>query len=101
MALELGSNELTGLIVATSAAGSYGTTMIAKSLWRGWLLSRQREEPWFHDAALRVASCLSGGVLGWLSMPSLQGVGLGLAAGAVNTFLVRQVKQYLRRKVEG
>ena len=101
MALELGLGESAGLIVATSAAGSYGATMMVKSLWRGWLLSRQREEPWFHDAALRATSCLSGAALGWLSLPSLQGVGLGLAAGALNTFLVRQVKLYLRRKVEG
>ena len=99
LVLELDTVGTVGVVLALSAGASYGMTQIVKSLWQGWLARRKAAEPWFYNATLRTVACVAGAVLGFYNLGAPLGVGLGFAAGALNTFIVHKVKKYLAAKV--
>lgn len=101
LVLELDPVGTIAVVLAISAGASYGVTQVVKSLWRGWLKRHNQSEPWYYAAFLRGVACGAGTMMGLASLESLLGAGIGLAAGALNTFLVRETKKYLAARARG
>lgn len=94
--------SIISLVTGIAAVGSYGVTFALRQLLLGWVQAKAgRRKPWFQSALLRICSCFTGAALGYYVLRDPAGLGIGFAAGAVNTFIVMKVKEHVHRKSKG
>lgn len=104
--LELvGLGPLMTILILMGIAGvvSFGLTHLAKKALDGWLGHTPENDaaPWWWNTAVRLGAILIGAGMGWIMMHSVIGLGLGLAAGVLNTTMVAVVKSKLKSLVPG
>lgn len=99
--VELPSLEVILFVVAISGAASWGVTQILRQAIMGLLKYHKIDHsPWWYNSSLRVLSLLSGGVCGYL-LGGMVGLLMGVGCGGLNTFLVAQIKAFLKKKAQG
>ena len=91
------------ILMGIAGVASYGVTEIAKRACGAWLGHTPKADsaPWWWNTAVRLGAILVGAGMGWILMHSVIGLGLGLAAGVLNTTLVAVVKSKLKSLVPG
>lgn len=90
------------LILAISGVVSFGVVHVLKMLYFSYIKSTPENdsEPWWWSPGLQFLAILVGGAIGSLfalaSINVIVAVGVGLAGGTLNTFIVKTVKARLK-----
>lgn len=99
----LGPLMTIALLCAIAAVASYGVTEVLKRFMTAYKDShredpdRPGDRPWWWNPGCRSLAIAVGSGVGFALMPTMVGAGLGLAAGALNTAIVKLVKDKMKR----
>lgn len=86
----LSSTVIMFLIVVIAATVSWGMTQLVRSI-----IIKHHADAWFMPL-IRGVAIIMGGAMGILLVHSVLGLGLGLAAGVLNTTVVAVVKKKIK-----
>lgn len=90
------------ILVVVSAVVSYGVTELVKRVMSDYKTSHAKDSmkagdrPWWWNSFLRLFAIVVGGVVGALAVKTFVGIGIGLAAGVLNTVIVATVKDKIK-----
>lgn len=87
------------ILMGIAGVASFGITEVAKRFYKSYLSHTPAAdcEAWWWSPLLRVVALLIGAGAGWLLMNNIIGIGLGIAAGTLNTTMVAVVKSKLKK----
>jgi len=92
-------------VACITAVCVWALVQVFKTLIRGWMKSKKKEEPWWYSGTLRLTAIILGGIAGSALYGSLGGIGsgwpwgtlIGCGAGALSAILVAVIKARLRK----
>lgn len=90
------------VLVVVAAVVSYGVTEVVKRVMSDYKTSHAKDSmkagdrPWWWNSFLRVVAIAVGAGVGFLAVKTFIGVGIGMAAGVLNTTVVATVEDKIK-----